>query len=107
MKRKCHECDAPLPAGALFYQCQTEFISGYDENHPYLNGEADEDIDELVARLQEQDAQEVMDDVYQKIEFVLCPVCRKHLARELQERFGSHSESKQLAKIVPLPSKKD
>ena len=107
MERKCHECGEPLPVSALFYQCQVEFISGYDEDQPYSGDEADENIDTLVARLEEQDAQDVMDDVYQKIAFVLCPACRKRMARELQKRFARHTETKQLAKIVPLPPKKD
>ncbi len=107
MERKCHECDEPLPAGALFYQCQVEFISGYDEDHPYSGGETDENIDTLVSRLEEQDPQDVMDDVYQKIEFVLCPVCRKRMAGELQKRFARHTETKKMAKIVPLQPKKD
>ena len=85
--RKCQCCGVALPLGSLFYQCQVEFVSGYDEEQPYLGAageDENEDINSLVSRLCEQDEEQVMAEVYEKMEFVLCASCRLQLASKMK-----------------------
>ena len=78
---QCQSCGLYILPGASFYLCRTEIISGYDGFLPELPDTANPDqmIDSALKKLGGKSEQELMDDVYQEIKVVLCPVCRLKL----------------------------
>lgn len=77
----CDLCKREMdPDEDLRYVVQMEIYAAFD---PTTDSEEDEDrdhlqeIQDILERLEQADADRVGDDVYQRLRFDLCPECRK------------------------------
>lgn len=77
----CHACKVRIPLGGTFYRCTTTIICGFDGFLPVSEAEEDPEtfINTTVRELEGQSAAEVMADVYQEINLILCNHCRLKL----------------------------
>ena len=79
----CALCGKPLPKGSLKYIVRIQIISDFDGFIPYSEKDPSEEIQELLKEMENMDAQELEDDVYQELSVYLCVRCKKRFASEL------------------------
>jgi hypothetical protein len=99
--RKCDSCGITIQEGELFYHCRTEIIAGHDQTQAELKY-PDRIIAQALAELENKEAQELLDDIYQEIILQLCPECRTTLLQRIHSMINScHT----CAKCRPQPKK--
>ena len=76
-EKYCARCGKELSEGSLKYMVHVQILSDFDGVIPYS-----EEINSLLQDVEDMDAQELEDDVYQEISFVLCEKCKKAFARD-------------------------
>jgi hypothetical protein len=59
-----------------------QILSDFDGVLPYTDDDLSEEIQAVLQNVDTMDAQELEDDVYQEISFVLCEKCKKIYARD-------------------------
>ena len=100
-KHICESCGVKIPVGDLFFQFRAEFISGFDNYLPESDKDADRLIEEACQAIEEgRSEQELMDEVYEEISFLLCPACRKKVRNYLHSLKAAKPKSE---KIIPFP----
>ena len=72
----CQFCGIKIPPGGVFYVGRTEIISGSDGILPDTGESADSIIKKALSEIKELTEQELMEEVYQEIELILCRKCR-------------------------------
>ncbi|MBU0968558.1 MAG: hypothetical protein KKA54_19505 [Proteobacteria bacterium] len=82
-KHICNNCGCSIQPGALFYNCRTEIISGFDNYIPDEEEEGDELIKEACANMTGRSPEELSAQVYEEISFVLCPTCLQKFRKQL------------------------
>lgn len=95
-KRSCQFCSKIIKPGGLFYLWSMEFTSGADSVLPELD-DPDAYIDESLDELEGKSEQELYDDVYQEMKFVICRTCCQEIKNKLTKM------KKQKGEIVPFP----
>ena len=81
-EKYCARCGKELSAGSLKYMVHVQILSDFDGVIPYSEEDLSEEINSLLQDVEDMDAQELEDDVYQEISFVLCEKCKKAFARD-------------------------
>lgn len=76
----CARCGKSLTEGSLKYMVHIQILSDFDGVLPYAEEELSEEIQGILKNAETMDAQELEDDVYQEISFVLCEKCKKMFA---------------------------
>ncbi|MCL4235645.1 MAG: hypothetical protein KJ042_14130 [Deltaproteobacteria bacterium] len=77
--------------GGASYDVHIRIVSGFDGYVPEAEGDEagrEERIAGLMATLDRMSEQEIENDVFQEIEFTLCPDCRKRFVAELSDYIG-------------------
>lgn len=98
----CQICHVKIKPGGTFYKYKTEFISGFDGVLPET-ADLELDLLEALSGLDKLSEEEAMDEVYQKIELVLCPACKDKICEQIK---ALTPKKKIGAKIIPFPSRK-
>jgi hypothetical protein len=81
-KRTCHLCGKRFKKGGLKYRLKAELVSDFDG---YLSLPYDEkkdysqEIRDTVEALKGKSEKELEEEVYQKLELLLCPDCKRKL----------------------------
>ena len=78
----CARCGKTLPEGSLKYMVHIQILSDFDGVVPYTEEDLNAEIQSLLKNMESMDAQELEDEVYQEISFVLCEKCKKRFARD-------------------------
>ena len=95
---RCSVCGAELLLGGVKYNVQIKITSAFDGFLPEVNEENDEERRKQIERLiHDLDAMSVEDaeaEVYQEINLVLCPTCRRRLLRTLSAVTGREINAK-------------
>ena len=78
----CARCGKSLAEGSLKYMVHIQILSDFDGVLPYTEDDLSEEIQAVLKNVDTMDAQELEDDVYQEISFVLCEKCKKIYARD-------------------------
>jgi len=78
----CARCGKSLTEGSLKYMVHIQILSDFDGVLPYADDDLSEEIQAVLQNVDTMDAQELEDDVYQEISFVLCEKCKKIYARD-------------------------
>jgi hypothetical protein len=78
----CARCGKALPDECLKYMVHIQILSDFDGVLPYTEQDLSEEIQGVLKSAESMDAQELEDDVYQEISFVLCEKCKKIFARD-------------------------
>jgi phage FluMu protein Com len=78
----CARCGKSLVEGSLKYLVHIQILSDFDGVLPYAEEDLSEEIHGLLKNAEAMDAQDLEDDVYQEISFVLCEKCKKLFARD-------------------------
>ena len=81
-EKYCARCGKELSEGSLKYMVHVQILSDFDGVIPYSEEDLSEEINSLLQDVEDMDAQELEDDVYQEISFVLCEKCKKIFARD-------------------------
>jgi hypothetical protein len=81
-EKYCARCGKELPEGSLKYMVHVQILSDFDGVIPYSEEDLFEEIPTLLQHVEDMDAQELEDDVYQEISFILCEKCKKAFARD-------------------------
>ncbi|MBU4263519.1 MAG: hypothetical protein KKC76_16800 [Proteobacteria bacterium] len=82
-KHICNNCGCRIQPGGLLYNCRTEIISGFDNYIPDAEEDGDELIREACANMTGRSPEELSAQVYEEISFILCPVCRQKIRKQL------------------------
>ncbi len=80
----CDGCGATLQRHALRYTVKIDVHAAYDEMEIGLLDlvrSHREEIQELVAKLHKQDAEEIESQIYKRIRLDLCPACQRRFLR--------------------------
>jgi hypothetical protein len=82
----CDRCGRFIQAGGPHYAMALRLTSGFDG---YLNDPTtDESLGETLKNLEDTDVEQLEAQVELKLEFLLCPGCRNHIANDpLQKAF--------------------
>lgn len=78
----CDKCGEYLPEGSLKYSVQIQLISDFDGVIVCDGTEAELEAQEFIEEEEEISEQELEDEVYQELSFVLCSRCRRRFARD-------------------------
>ena len=78
----CDKCGEYLPEGSLKYSVQIQLISDFDGVMVCDTADSELETQELMEEAEEISEQELEDEVYQELSFVLCSRCRKRFARD-------------------------
>jgi phage FluMu protein Com len=78
----CARCGKSLAEGSLKYMVHIQILSDFDGVLPNTDDDLSEEIQAVLQNVDTMDAQELEDDVYQEISFVLCEKCKKIYARD-------------------------
>ena len=78
----CDKCGEYLPEGSLQYSVQIQLISDFDGVMVCDTADSELETQELLEEAEEISEQELEDEVYQELSFVLCSRCRKRFARD-------------------------
>jgi len=78
----CDKCGEYLPEGSLKYCVQIQLISDFDGVIVCDTADAELETQELLEEAEEITEQELEDEVYQELSFVLCSRCRRRFARD-------------------------
>ena len=113
--RTCDSCGIAIQEGELFYHCRTEIIAGHDQPQADLKY-PDRIIAQALAELEDKEAQELLDDIYQEIILQLCPQCRTTLLQRIHSMINSchtcgkcqpQPQKAKKGKLLQFSSKKD
>jgi hypothetical protein len=78
----CDKCGEYLPEGSLKYSVQIQLISDFDGVIVCDTADPELETQELLEEAEEISEQELEDEVYQELSFVLCGRCRRRFARD-------------------------
>ncbi len=78
----CDKCGEYLPEGSLKYSVQIQLISDFDGVIMCDQAGSEAESQDIMEQAEEVSEQELEDEVYQELAFVLCSRCRKHFARD-------------------------
>lgn len=78
----CARCGKMLSEGSLKYMVHIQILSDFDGVLPYAEDDLSEEIQTLLKKMEDMEVQELEDEVYQEISFVLCERCKKLFARD-------------------------
>jgi len=78
----CDKCGEYLPEGSLKYSVQIQIISDFDGVIVCETDDLEMEAQEMLEAAEEMDEQELEDEVYQELSFVLCSRCRKRFSRD-------------------------
>ena len=95
-KRFCQLCNTTIAPGGQFYIWRMEFASGTDAFLPEIE-DPDGYINETLKELEGKSEEELLDDIFQKMKFVICRACCLKVKRQLTKM------KKHKGKIVPFP----
>ncbi|MFC1523624.1 hypothetical protein ACFL6N_02415 [Thermodesulfobacteriota bacterium] len=73
----CQSCGLGILPGGSFYVCRTEIVAGHDGYLPDQDEQVDRIFSHALEKISAQTEHEVMEDVYQEIKLILCPICRQ------------------------------
>ncbi|MCC6160057.1 MAG: hypothetical protein IT350_18545 [Deltaproteobacteria bacterium] len=83
--------------GGTSYDVSIRIVSGFDGFVPEAEGDdagREARIAGLMETLDRMSEQEIENDVFQEIEFTLCPDCRKRFVAELSDYLGDQDAPK-------------
>jgi hypothetical protein len=98
-QRFCQFCKKNIPPGSTFFESRIQIISGYDGCLPETDCGLEGVVREVLKGSKEKSAEELMEDVYQEFQFVLCNDCRLLFREKLQALMGGKG------KILPFTKK--
>jgi hypothetical protein len=78
----CARCGKELREGTLKYMVHVQILSDFDGVMPYSEEDLSQEMHMLLQQVEDMDAQELEDDVYQELSFVLCEKCKKAFASD-------------------------
>jgi hypothetical protein len=78
----CDKCGEYLPEGSLKYSVQIQIISDFDGVIVCETDDPEMEAQEMLEAAEDMDEQELEDEVYQELSFVLCSRCRKRFSRD-------------------------
>ncbi|MBN2107283.1 MAG: hypothetical protein JW832_07630 [Deltaproteobacteria bacterium] len=78
----CDKCGEYLPEGSLKYSVQIQIISDFDGVILCETDDPGMEAQEMLEAADAMDEQELEDEVYQELSFVLCSRCRKRFSRD-------------------------
>lgn len=78
----CDKCGEYLPEGSLKYCVHIQLVADYDGVMVGDGPDAELEAGELLDEGEGMSEQELEDDVYQELSFVLCSRCRRRFARD-------------------------
>ena len=97
----CARCGKSFVGGSLKYLVHIQILSDFDGVLPYTEDDLSEEIQAVLNTAESMDAQELEDDVYQELSFVLCEKCKKIFARDpLSGDKAVFSYNKKLENII-------
>ena len=84
-KIRCARCGKRIKKGGVSYQVKTELKSHFDG---HISGNQGESMSEILSRLDSEfdgmTEDQIEKQIYQKIEYLVCPVCRDEIAKFLE-----------------------
>ena len=89
----CAGCGRALTEGSLKYIVQIKIFSDFDGYIPYSEDSSGE-MQRLLEEVEDMDAQELEDDVYQELSVCLCINCKKKFTKGLITGEEEDSSSK-------------
>lgn len=92
----CARCGKSLPTGSIKYIVEIQILSDFDGFLPFCDEAQSEEIQRLIKQMEDLEAQELEEEVYQEMSFYLCVQCKKNFA---DNPFNSE-------KVVTPPHKK-
>jgi hypothetical protein len=97
----CARCGKSIPEGNLKYMVHIQILSDFDGVIPYSEEDLSEEIQTILKSMETMDGQELEDDVYQELSFVLCERCKKQFARDpFKNEKTSFPYSKKLENLI-------
>jgi hypothetical protein len=97
----CARCGKSIPEGSLKYMIHIQILSDFDGVIPYEEEDLSEEIQSILKTMETMDSQELEDDVYQEISFVLCEKCKRQFARDpLSSEKALFPYSKKLENLI-------
>ena len=85
LKTRCARCGKRIKKGGVSYQFKAELISSFDG---HITSSQHESMSEILARLDseldELSEEQIEKQIYHKIEYIVCPVCRDEIEKYLE-----------------------
>ncbi len=103
---KCDVCGKNLKKEELRYRVKIEVCAIYEQNEIHLTDlirNHQEEIIQLIRKMEEMSAEELEEQIYKSFEFDLCPTCHRaylHNPLNFEEKRNSESETDNLNKEV-------
>ncbi|MEW6291121.1 MAG: hypothetical protein AB1545_14840 [Thermodesulfobacteriota bacterium] len=102
-KHICNSCGCAIAPGGLFYRCRTEIISGFDNYIPDDEVDGEQLVREACANMTGRSPEELSAQVYEEISFILCPVCRQKIRKQLLALKADWSKQDKILLFPPRP----
>ena len=77
----CGRCGKALPAGALKYIVRIKLFADFDGELHHQECRETENIESLLSCIEDSIQEELEDDIYQEMAFLLCKDCREVFVR--------------------------
>jgi hypothetical protein len=101
---QCDGCGTPIPRTALRYQVTIDVRASYDTLEVSLFDlirDHQKEMEELVARMRRQEANDLEQQIYKKIVLDLCPECQKKFIRS---PLNCSNDSKEATPVTDIDS---
>ena len=83
-EKSCSRCGKGLQPGGLFYVVHIRVFSGFDGILSEPAGEIDQQLKDLLEKVQHLDPKELEKDVYEEITLMMCKSCRDRFVDEIR-----------------------
>jgi len=83
-EKNCSRCGKGLQPGGLFYVVHIRVFSGFDGILSEPAGEIDQQLKDLLEKVQHLDPKELEKDVYEEITLMMCKSCRDRFVDEIR-----------------------
>jgi hypothetical protein len=81
-REQCRRCGRPKRAGDIFYLVRMTLTCDFDGKLPELEeADLEQGIKEQLDRADQKEEQELMDEVFQELNFFICKNCRDWLVK--------------------------